>query len=262
ISRHLIRGSASLPQLLPLRLRPNFRFSRQSTYWSRYFDPPLGDATTEPPQPVHPEPEGLENLPDKKARLLFASRQRRLPDCAGLLHAFADARLESMSAGQTDEFDRLLRLQLPDEELLAYAHGSLTPPPPQLNCLSAFHELVEFARSPPLPLRKRQQQQNSAVESVEQQRQRLLYQSRKRGMLENGLLLSCFADRHLPGMSPAQLDMYDAIINEPSNDWDIFYWLTGAKPLPSRYDNEVAKAMIEFVRNEDRESRVRQPDLR
>lgn len=30
-------------------------------------------------------------------------------------------------------------------------------------------------------------------------------------------------------MSETQLVQYDRLINEPSNDWDIYYWATGEK---------------------------------
>ena len=46
-------------------------------------------------------------------------------------------------------------------------------------------------------------------------------------MLENGLVLSTFASRYLAGMTETQLDLYDKLINQPSNDWDIYYWATG-----------------------------------
>ena len=38
-------------------------------------------------------------------------------------------------------------------------------------------------------------------EPVDVKRNRLMYQSRKRGMLENGLLLGSFASRYLSGLS-------------------------------------------------------------
>lgn len=44
-------------------------------------------------------------------------------------------------------------------------------------------------------------------ESIESKRSRLTYQSRKRGMLENGLLLSSFASKHLGQMNPEQVTM-------------------------------------------------------
>lgn len=33
-------------------------------------------------------------------------------------------------------------------------------------------------------------------------------------------------------MSEEQLNRYDRLINEPSNDWDIYYWATGTWPHP------------------------------
>ena len=62
-------------------------------------------------------------------------------------------------------------------------------------------------------------------------------------------------------MSPNQLDQYDYIINLPSNDWDIYYWITGKDEVPAEYDNEVMRMMQEFARNKNMEERLRQPDL-
>ncbi|CEO60008.1 Putative Succinate dehydrogenase assembly factor 2, mitochondrial [Penicillium brasilianum] len=59
-------------------------------------------------------------------------------------------------------------------------------------------------------------------------RARLLYQSRKRGILESDLLLSTFADVYLRTMSHAQLQEYDSFLDE--NDWDIYYWATQDPP--------------------------------
>lgn len=38
---------------------------------------------------------------------------------------------------------------------------------------------------------------------------------------------SLFAKEYLPNMTEKQLNLYDRLINEPSNDWDIYYWATG-----------------------------------
>ncbi|KAK7756021.1 Succinate dehydrogenase assembly factor 2 mitochondrial [Diatrype stigma] len=59
-------------------------------------------------------------------------------------------------------------------------------------------------------------------------RARLIYQSRKRGTLESDLLLSTFADAHLPSMSRAQMAELDRFLDE--NDWDIYYWATQDPP--------------------------------
>ncbi|XP_020280712.1 succinate dehydrogenase assembly factor 2, mitochondrial-like [Pseudomyrmex gracilis] len=98
-------------------------------------------------------------------------------------------------------------------------------------------------------------------EDADLKRARLVYQSRKRGMLENGLLLSTFAKKYLDTFDDTQLRLYDRLINLPSNDWDIFYWASGVKPTPSEFDNEVMDMLKKHVRNEDRQARIIQPDL-
>ncbi|XP_068206518.1 succinate dehydrogenase assembly factor 2, mitochondrial-like [Palaemon carinicauda] len=98
-------------------------------------------------------------------------------------------------------------------------------------------------------------------EPIHLKKARLQYQSRKRGMLENGLLLSSFAHRFLSAMSEEQLSMYDRLINLPSNDWEIYYWATGVRETPLEFDNEVMTMLKDFVKNSDRENRTVQPDL-
>ncbi|XP_033247202.1 succinate dehydrogenase assembly factor 2-A, mitochondrial [Drosophila miranda] len=98
-------------------------------------------------------------------------------------------------------------------------------------------------------------------EPLETRKQRLLYQSRKRGMLENDLLLSTFVAKHLRDFSAAQTAQYDELINGVSNDWDIFYWATETKPTPPQYDTEIMRMLKQHVKNEERVQRIRQPDL-
>ncbi|KAK0091610.1 hypothetical protein PV326_002958, partial [Microctonus aethiopoides] len=98
-------------------------------------------------------------------------------------------------------------------------------------------------------------------ENVELKRARLLYQSRKRGMLENGLVLSTFAKKYLNTFNDDQLKLYDHLINLPSNDWDLFYWAAGVKQTPDEFNNEIMDLLKKHVRNDDRQSRIIQPDL-
>ncbi|KAH8434924.1 succinate dehydrogenase assembly factor 2 [Aspergillus melleus] len=65
-------------------------------------------------------------------------------------------------------------------------------------------------------------------EDLATMRARLLYQSRKRGILESDLLLSTFADVYLAKMDKAQLEEFDRFLDE--NDWDIYYWATQDPP--------------------------------
>lgn len=63
-------------------------------------------------------------------------------------------------------------------------------------------------------------------------------QSRKRGTLESDLLMSTFADAHLPTMTAAQMVQYDHFLDE--NDWDIYYWVTQGPSPTSRETAEGA----------------------
>ncbi|KAM9366494.1 succinate dehydrogenase assembly factor 2, mitochondrial [Symphorus nematophorus] len=98
-------------------------------------------------------------------------------------------------------------------------------------------------------------------EPIDIKKRRLLYESRKRGMLENCILLSLFAKRYLNTMSENQLQQYDRLINEPSNDWDIYYWATEAKPTPDVYQGEVMDMLKEFTKNRNQEQRLDAPSL-
>ncbi|CAF1303398.1 unnamed protein product [Rotaria sp. Silwood1] len=98
-------------------------------------------------------------------------------------------------------------------------------------------------------------------ESIEVKRRRLLYQSRKRGMLENDLLLSNFASIYLSKMNAKDLDLYDKLINTPSNDWDLYYMATGKIDIPEEYQNHIMDLLKNFVKNEQKQTRNRQPDV-
>jgi len=86
-----------------------------------------------------------------------------------------------------------------------------------------------------------------ADEAIEKKRARLLYQSRKRGMLENGVILASFADKFLNTLDPDQLDQYDRLINLPTNDWDIYYWATKTKPTPPEFETPVMQKLREHI---------------
>ncbi|XP_026176079.1 succinate dehydrogenase assembly factor 2, mitochondrial isoform X2 [Mastacembelus armatus] len=98
-------------------------------------------------------------------------------------------------------------------------------------------------------------------EPIDIKRRRLLYESRKRGMLENCILLSLFAKRYLNTLTEKQLLQYDRLINEPSNDWDIYYWATEAKPTPDVYQGDVMDMLKEFTKNRNHEQRLDAPSL-
>ncbi|XP_036333158.1 succinate dehydrogenase assembly factor 2-A, mitochondrial [Rhagoletis pomonella] len=98
-------------------------------------------------------------------------------------------------------------------------------------------------------------------EPLQVRKQRLIYQSRKRGMLENDLILSTFVARYLKDMDAALTAQYDQLINGVTNDWDIYYWATNVKPTPPEHDNDVMRMLKEHVANSQREKRLCQPNL-
>ncbi len=73
---------------------------------------------------------------------------------------------------------------------------------------------------------------------------RLLYQSFHRGCKETDAILGKFSRRYLEKFSEAELDQYEAFINE--DDWDIYAWLVGKLPFPEKHDNKVTALLRKF----------------
>lgn len=88
-------------------------------------------------------------------------------------------------------------------------------------------------------------------EDIDRKRARLLYQSRKRGMLENGVILASFADKYLAKLDAEHLDQYDRLINLPTNDWDIYYWATKTKPTPAEFETPVLEMLRKHLNSKD-----------
>lgn len=65
---------------------------------------------------------------------------------------------------------------------------------------------------------------------------RLRMRSWRRGMKEMDLILGPFSDSELSTMSPQDLDIYEALLNE--NDQDLYPWITArlgdARPGPQQ----------------------------
>ena len=108
---------------------------------------------------------------------------------------------------------------------------------------SALNTTTEEEWPMPQPL-------NRTGEKVDTLRARLVYQARKRGMLEGDLLLSTFARDNLATMSHEELLEFDKVsliidllvnsshaddqmLDEP--DWDIYYWSIEKRHPPERW---------------------------
>ena len=73
---------------------------------------------------------------------------------------------------------------------------------------------------------------------------------------------STFADQPFDKMDHNQLVQYDQLINRPNNDWTIYYWITGKEAIPMEYNNGVMSMLRGHVRNDKREHRYPQSDLK
>jgi succinate dehydrogenase assembly factor 2 len=109
----------------------------------------------------------------------------------------------------------------------------------------------------------------ASVSPIEYKRAKLLYQSRKRGILENDLLFGAFAANFLPTMSENELMEYDTLLQQ-ENEWELFGWVTGSCTPPEHLTSSVVlKKMQQFIRDHQRKKNVaepfhifaRQPDL-
>lgn len=56
-----------------------------------------------------------------------------------------------------------------------------------------------------------------------------------RGFREADLILGPFADKHVHNLTPAQLDAFEQLLEEP--DHDIYDWFVGRQPTPPRFED-------------------------
>jgi succinate dehydrogenase assembly factor 2 len=74
-------------------------------------------------------------------------------------------------------------------------------------------------------------------EDVEKMKRRLIWQSTKRGMKENELLLGAYARRELDTLSEDELSAFDALLQQP--DPDVFNWITGKVDVPEELVGQI-----------------------
>lgn len=76
-------------------------------------------------------------------------------------------------------------------------------------------------------------------------KKRLRHRSLYRGCRESDLIFAAFAERHLNGLGPQQLDRYEALLDE--SDADLLAWIVGARPAPAAHDHDVL-ALLRGIR--------------
>ena len=86
--------------------------------------------------------------------------------------------------------------------------------------------------------------------TIDARLKRILYRARHRGMQETDRLLGRFAERRLTELSAAQLDRFEALLDQPDND--LFEWITGKRPAPEAFANDVLALLKTFARDPNR----------
>lgn len=77
--------------------------------------------------------------------------------------------------------------------------------------------------------------------SDDKRRDRLRFRSWHRGTREMDLLLGSFADANLHAFSVAEVDQYEAILEQ--SDPDLYSWITGNELVPIEANNEVMRKL-------------------
>ena len=70
------------------------------------------------------------------------------------------------------------------------------------------------------------------AETAEARLKRMKMRSWRRGTKEMDLVLGPWADAHLPGLTEAELSLYDDLLAE--NDQDLMAWILGQSAPPDR----------------------------
>ncbi len=81
-------------------------------------------------------------------------------------------------------------------------------------------------------------------ESRETRIKRLRYRSTYTGTKETDTILGQFADTRLAALDDGQLDRYEALIE--NDDPDLYMWISGRKPVPAEWDNDVMALLKNF----------------
>jgi len=85
-------------------------------------------------------------------------------------------------------------------------------------------------------------------EGLDPRRRKILFRSWHRGMREMDLIMGRFADAEIAGMSEAELDAFEQLIEVL--DRDLLSWVTGEADVPGNYDSDVFRRLKAFHRHD------------
>jgi antitoxin CptB len=73
---------------------------------------------------------------------------------------------------------------------------------------------------------------------------KLKFRAWRRGFREADLILGPFADTHVQGFTPAELDFFEALLEQP--DQDLYAWIIGTAATPPEWDGEIMRQIKQF----------------
>lgn len=79
---------------------------------------------------------------------------------------------------------------------------------------------------------------------LDPRRRKILFRAWHRGMREMDLIMGRFADAEIGGLSDAELDEFERLIEVL--DRDLLSWVTGEADVPENYDSEVFRRLKAF----------------
>jgi len=77
------------------------------------------------------------------------------------------------------------------------------------------------------------------AETREVRLKRMRMRAGRRGIKEMDLILAAFADREMAGMSGAELDAFERLMEQ--NDQDLYQWVSGQVDAPEAHADLVAR---------------------
>jgi antitoxin CptB len=79
---------------------------------------------------------------------------------------------------------------------------------------------------------------------LDPRRRKILFRAWHRGMRETDLIMGRFADSEIGGLSEAELDEFERLIEVL--DRDLLSWITGEAEVPENYDSVLFRRLKQF----------------
>lgn len=84
-------------------------------------------------------------------------------------------------------------------------------------------------------------------DSLEIKRRKLRFRGLRRGTRESDLVIGGFAAKHLADLTPDQLDLFEALLDE--NDQDVLSWVIEMTAPPAAFDTDVLAMMRTYKKS-------------